>query len=484
VLQAGYWAGYLDKVMANGKFIQPELAPDLLARQLKAQRKAEDAARRLEQAEQPLQGQMVSGHYIAPHWTQNLAQGLNRFTANRDLDRLPDELAAINKERQDQMLSQFGFGSPSPQALAQGLSGGGQQPMLLPGLTPEQSMQALQILGEEKYMQAYAKQFEPTNEQRNLAHLPQNIRDNILTSQALSGVTDDGITYGIGSGGQMVANPIQGFQEQRAAQAGAVSQAQERAKAERDLVEVPTGDGGSRLMSREDALKALGGAQGGSSLMSKQEERHLNEDRQQGERLGSTPPPLSNIKERRDFEKSIRADIATGERTINLVDRNIAYIDRLLDNAEGLEGIVGQTAQFKPTLLMLDKELEANADIDTIKSKVVLQTMEEMRKSSAAGATGFGNMNREQLKVIQDALGSLERAQTIDQITENLLIIRNNFEQMRNSAISDFDAEVERYGEFLGDRYKSGMFGETRATTSPSDITGSRDQRLSEILGF
>src|SRR5690625_1607310 len=113
---------------------------------------------------------------------------------------------------------------------------------------------------------------------------------------------------------------------------------------------------------------------------------------------------------------------------------------------------------------MLDKELEANADIDTIKSKVVLQTMEEMRASSAAGATGFGNMNQAQLKVIQDSLGSLERATTGDQIIENLKIIRNTFEQMRNDAIQEFDAEVQQYGQYLGRDYQPGQFGQTRPT--------------------
>src|SRR5699024_5673732 len=167
----------------QSKFIPPTSGPAVLARQLKPMQDSARAQLHMQQGMGAPQGQMVSGHYIAPHWSQHLAQGLNRYMGEKGMAELPGQQAELQQMQQQQMMGQFGFGQPSPQQLAQGLSGEqpqasmpqqgapqGQGPMLLPGLTPEQSQMALMTLGPEKYMQAYQEQFKPTNEQRNLAH--------------------------------------------------------------------------------------------------------------------------------------------------------------------------------------------------------------------------------------------------------------------------------------------------------------------------
>src|SRR5690625_2409438 len=181
--------------MDESKFIKPTYGPDVLTRQLQMMQDSERARMQIEQGMQPLQGQMVSGHYIAPHWSQQLAQGLNRYQGERTMQQLPEQMAELQNMQQQQMLGQFGFGQPSPQQLAQGLSGEqpqigiddgvpgftpaqggmgqqgmpqGQGPMLLPGLNEQQSMAALQTLGPEEYMKQYAKQFSPTTLMQNV----------------------------------------------------------------------------------------------------------------------------------------------------------------------------------------------------------------------------------------------------------------------------------------------------------------------------
>ena len=92
-----------------------DFSPDLLARQLRLQQQAQSAAKDLETANQPLQGQMVSGHYVAPSWTQYLGQALQQFDASNRLDKLPDQYAELQGLQQQGDMAKFGLGA-SPQA--------------------------------------------------------------------------------------------------------------------------------------------------------------------------------------------------------------------------------------------------------------------------------------------------------------------------------------------------------------------------------
>lgn len=466
----------------NQQFISPFLSPDLQRKQVQLERN-KMMAQQLLRLEAP-QGQMVSGHYVAPSWTQMLAHGLSQAAGGKALNELPRQAMELQQAQRDQTLGRFGF-TPSPQQLAEGLTSdqtqtfpvGGSQPkmppqggaMLIPGLDERQSLAVLSSVGDAEYAKLLAKALAPTNEQKNLVHLPSDARNRLLQAPFMNDAGKDGMQMIMGADGQLYAVPVPGYQSIQANNAGAIASAQEGAKAQYDLVEVQDGRGGKMMMPRARAVSVLGGDASGPTRAGGTPIAVPSPSGLAGEgRLGYTPPGIGSTKELRDFRKEIQADISLGRSTINSIDRNINYIDRLLANEEGLRGIVGQAAQFKPTLMMLDGELEANADLDSIKSKIVLNTMNEMRASSAAGATGFGNMSNQQLKVIQDSMGALERATTGDQIIQNLRIIRNAFEQMRNTAIQSFDAEAGEYGNVLGSGYTPGDFGSVRSTTTPT----------------
>lgn len=168
----------------NQKFTGPTFAPDILARQLQLRQQAEYAKQMREEGSQMPEGQMVSGHFVAPSITQYLAQGLKSYMGGRAQADLPEKLSALQDDMQEAQLSQFGLES-SPQALAAGLDpdmvsksypvdtqGGqasqGPQPMTLPGMTVEQSRMALMNLGPQKYMELLAEGAAPTSLERNL----------------------------------------------------------------------------------------------------------------------------------------------------------------------------------------------------------------------------------------------------------------------------------------------------------------------------
>ncbi|WP_045365243.1 hypothetical protein [Mycoavidus cysteinexigens] len=138
-------------------------------------------------------------------------------------------------------------------------------------------------------------------------------------------------------------------------------------------------------------------------------------------------------------ETTLREHTALHETNVKSLNRALGFLDRVLKNEEGLKGISGPQLSHKPTVLMTPAQSNAKSDLETIKSKVSLGVIQDMRKGSAAGATGFGNMNERQTKLIEEALGSLDRAQSYEQVVGNLKIIQQAFQEMRNNSLQDMD---------------------------------------------
>lgn len=169
------------------QFISPVLGPDLQRRQLEMQRN-QMMAQQLMQSEAP-QGQMVSGHYVAPSITQHLAHALRQYQGNKAMSELPQQAAELKQAEAQQMARMFGLdgggaqqpaggaqampvgaGGASPQMYAQALSGGQSQPSvpLLPGRSPQESLMVAQSVGMPEYMKLVAGQTAPTSLQSNL----------------------------------------------------------------------------------------------------------------------------------------------------------------------------------------------------------------------------------------------------------------------------------------------------------------------------
>lgn len=142
----------------------------------------------LEQANQPLQGQMVSGHYVAPHWSQMLGQHLQRYTGNKAMDDVMTESANMQRDQSAAVDAMFGIGGKNgvwtpdssssqtqqgssgipPQAYAAALSEQQGGMPLLPGMDNHQSRLAYDMMGQKEYMKAIANNSAPTQIERQL----------------------------------------------------------------------------------------------------------------------------------------------------------------------------------------------------------------------------------------------------------------------------------------------------------------------------
>lgn len=365
------------------KFIPPTYGPDVLARQLQMQQDAERAKMQMQQGMQSPQGQMVSGHYVAPSITQYLAQGLNAYLGREGMNKLPEQQAELQQMQQQQMLGQFGFGQPSPQQLARGLTGEqpqvgiddgvpgftpaqggmqtqqGQGPMLLPGLNEQQSMAALQTLGPEEYMKQYAKQFSPTT-------LMQNIQAAGLQpgtpeyQQAMLQGTRTGTTVNVGQSEFGTIPP--GYELFTDAQGG------------RSMRPIAGGPAAAEVAAAAQT----------------QAEADAYQDR------------------------FVSAVVQDSNRAIDLIESGDFVIPPY--------GISGMLSSAVPGT----KSHELKRLIDSMEASVSIENLNAMRRASPTGGA-LGNVSEKQLAVLGRAFGELNQSQSRDMLTDNLKRVHNIF---------------------------------------------------------
>ena len=70
---------------------------------------------------------------------------------------------------------------------------------------------------------------------------------------------------------------------------------------------------------------------------------------------------------------------------------------------------------------------DLSAAIDGIRSPIVLQALQEARKGSVAGATGFGALSERELNIIASTIASLKQGQSEEELSKNLNRIETHF---------------------------------------------------------
>lgn len=106
-----------------------------------------------------------------------------------------------------------------------------------------------------------------------------------------------------------------------------------------------------------------------------------------------------------------------------------------LDNALSMipeDGISWNTGLTGSALSMIPGTNARNlqAELDTIGSGAMLQTMQALKAASPTGATGMGALSDSEGKLLRDSLGSLDRWQSPEQLRRNLQGIRKTYTDM------------------------------------------------------
>lgn len=122
--------------MANDQMFNPMnpmqaalLGPDILQKQFQMEQNRRYADLLQAQSMEPMQGQMVDGHYIAPSPVQGLANMLRSYVSRKTMDDLPKQMSELANAQNSQIDNMFGVGGgnvPQTDASRMALAGGAQ----------------------------------------------------------------------------------------------------------------------------------------------------------------------------------------------------------------------------------------------------------------------------------------------------------------------------------------------------------------------
>jgi len=86
------------------------------------------------------------------------------------------------------------------------------------------------------------------------------------------------------------------------------------------------------------------------------------------------------------------------------------------------------------------------AQKDSIVSQLTAKTIADMKSESKTGSTGFGSMNKEELKVVQTALANLDQGQTMEAALIQIKIITDIINKAQLRAIRERRENYSDYG--------------------------------------
>jgi hypothetical protein len=229
--------------------------------------------------------------------------------------------------------------------------------------------------------------------------------------------------------------------------------ANERARAQYDLVPVPQSDGTTRTMPRSQAVQNLSGPMVGQTQMppmggrppAEQEAlRRVYEASNSGQGLSVSVPggpvPSSAVlgvsQSPADRERAVTVAKGQGERELGLPQANqkLAQIQNeagavmaTVDHA--LKGVSGWTvgpggAAFSRLPGSPAKDLQQT--LETIKANLGFQKIQAMRDASPTGGA-LGQVAVQELEMLQKAIASLDNTQSPGQLRQNLEAVKQHF---------------------------------------------------------
>lgn len=407
---------------------------DIMRQQLELQQRQQMAQALYNTPQQQPQGQIVGGHYVRPNIGQALGGALQQLAGYQAMQELPERQIALQQAQQQQLAGQFGLGGGQPQQqqmpmqegeqVAQAMPIQQQQPSipLLPGRDAQQSYQIAQQIGIPEYLKLVATQGAPTDTQRDLAasgYAPGSadfqaaLRANTLkpinaspgatlldpvTGRPTFSAPQDGMQTRYDAQGNASVSQVPGYGEAQAANAGMQAGAQEQARAQFDIVEVPDGNGGTVRLPRAEAAAAL--SQGGASS-----------------KFGKTPSPLTKDANRTiDLIGEAREILPKGSSGAlsNLQTRGGEFFGKSSDASKAdaqLRIISGQLVSMMPKMSgpQSDKDVElykqmagdiANPSLPVATRMAALETIETINKKyatpSASAPGGVARIDSQQ----------------------------------------------------------------------------------------
>lgn len=334
------------------------------------------------------QGQMVSGVYVAPSWTQQLAKALNPLLARKQLDDVNNRQRVLDDTRMSER-------STTMQAFAKALQGTPEQvnalppdqagpPQIIPAV-PGNRNEAMNILGQSRdpmlqqlYMAQALKGIEP-GEAFTLGAGQKRFKGDGTVVAEVAPKTEKPFIRTRVIGEQEVQEQLQPdgtYQE--------IGRGPRFARQVAPVVNVGQGGGKAPAGYRFTASGDLEAIPGGPADAKKQGQLNA------------------------DTASMQAAESAMGE---------LAVFANELKNAPGLKGITGLRGAI-PNIPGSDAA-NAQAKLETLKSKVAFGVLQAMRDASKTGGA-LGAVSEKELMLLQNNLAALDKAQSFEEFQRSL----------------------------------------------------------------
>jgi hypothetical protein len=151
--------------------------------------------------------------------------------------------------------------------------------------------------------------------------------------------------------------------------------------------------------------------------------------------IASPSLPLKNRQELMIVQPQEQA--ATTSIAISMRDINDT-VDRLLQNQSGIKSATGFGGELQ-SRIGGTTAANAKADLDRVKSAISLSAIAKMRAESKTGGA-VGNMTEKEWPRFESIYGSLEQAQTSDQVIKNLRELKGLTTETQESVIKKYDS--------------------------------------------
>jgi hypothetical protein len=245
--------------------------------------------------------------------------------------------------------------------------------------------------------------------------------------------------------GRIVAvRNMDGSIKSKAEAAAAITEAQERAKAGYDLVEVPMSDGSTVKLPRLEAIQRLGG--GGGVPMVGAAPAVGGGSAPAGFGRSQTPAEKVAAEGRAKTAVEVEALTPKARSTLDTLDRKTDFVLSALRKAkEQATGGVGGAAGLNALAAAIPETAayDLRSTLDTIEAAVGFDELQQMRDNSPTGGA-VGNLTDRELSLLSSLRGSLEQGQSPDQLRANIERMISEIEKVRNERKAAFTRQYSQ----------------------------------------
>lgn len=167
------------------------------------------------------------------------------------------------------------------------------------------------------------------------------------------------------------------------------------------------------------------------------------------------PKTAQDVKAEMDIEATKRAEENRSQASIDIAQNSIDTINTLL-SPDKLK-YFGAAGEIVPPLPMEYSKKDWEANYEYITSKNIVSLINEMKSQSRTGATGFGQLNREELKVLMNASQKLRKGLDEKTAAKYLNEMKHSFQKIldrerngypgeqagQNQSTTDFSSEQD-----------------------------------------